>query len=214
MITTSYVSGIQLALAEQGAVKYASEEEAAFDAEIIGEAIDENLPVDQASLATEGADAHSTAKIAEALIELNGQSSEEKVAEIISDFLNKIAAAAPGDNNVVAGHAPGRVAPGEASAKKTDDDPHMATALKTDIHRDTGFSPSPGKSKIHGGTIGTEKGHAVARHAVKDKIKAMVTAMADNAHRAEHHGKPGHQADKGKGAQGQETKLSEYLASL
>lgn len=209
MITSSYVSGIQAALIEHGAVKYASEDDANFDAELLGEAIDENIPVDQASLASEGADTSSTARIAEALIELSEKTAEDK-ADVVGEFLSKLAA------ETVAGGAPGKVAPGESSAKKSDLKKRLSNQVEDDEHRATGFKSTPGHTSVKGGTVGHESGHGVTRQKVKEKIKALATQVADDAHRSTHHGAPGHQADSGKGRIGTEkaASLTEYLASL
>ena len=209
MITNNYITGIQHALIDHGAVKYASEYDASLDVEILAEALDENIPVDQGALASEGADVHSTATIATALIEMSEKTASDK-ADVVHEFLQKLAF------EQVAGGAPGRVAPGESSARNTDHKKRLVNQITDDEHRATGFKSTPGKSSVGGGTVGKESGHSVSRNKVKEKIRALANQMNDNAHRPNYHGKAGHQAQEDTGHLGSEkaASLTEYLSSL
>jgi len=232
-ISSAYIKGIQATMYHQGLVNYASVEDAAGDAEALGEAIEHNLPVDRGGLAHEGADPEETAIVAQALAEMaEHEHPEAKVAAIRTALgslsegrltrHSKFAAEsrAPGDNNVTPGHKPGHVAAGESDASGTDHDEELVNAVPNTAHRENVFHSKPGHQANAGrGQIGHEGHHPDAegnpgQH--RDHQRELSNAVPNTVARKNVHGAPGRQSDGGKGTIGTEkgASLSAILARL
>lgn len=224
MITTAYVRGVQRCMLENEVLAYDNEKVAEADAEAIAHGL-ASLDGNEGVLATDGADLGVTDTIAIALSKMSEtDDSNEKIA-CIDEMLEKLSESAPGDNNVVAGAKPGKVAKGESSAKKTDHDEELSNAVDNTAHRPNVFNAHPGKTGVKGGTIGSEKSHPGANGqgpVAKDHDKELSNAVPNTAHRPNVHGKPGHTATKG-GTVGKESaqpkhekkaELSDFLARL
>ena len=232
----AYIQGVQASLAQKGIVNYANEEAAIADAGMLGQGAQEQLPVDQGGLATEGAAPQETAVVAKALEEMAQQAgSEAEVAkakaEIVQNAVGALSGAgageptakfaaeagAPGDNNVVAGHKPGSVAAGESNVKATDHDEELSNAVNNTAHREDVFSSMPGRQADGGkGYLGSEAPHPGAEGnpgKASDLNKELSNAVSNTKDRANYHGAPGDQADEDKGHLGVE-KLSSVLARL
>lgn len=236
MITSAYIKGVQRYMVENDLVRYASEEQAEGDAEQLGGAVEEQLPVDQGAIAQEGAAPQATHIVAQALSEMAQHAAEDAQvagakAEVVQNAISAIAktgslkyASSPGDNNVVAGHRPGRVAGGESSAQSSDHDEELSNAVDNTAKRQSYFNPNPGKTGLKGGVIGKESAHpgANAQGPVSpDHDQELSNAVPNTAHRPSYHGAPGKTDLKG-GKIGNErpnngeknASLSNYLASL
>ena len=224
MITTAYVEGLQRCLLDNGRLGYESEKVAEADAAALGHGL-ELLGTDMGSLATEGADINAAHVIASGLCKMAEYDDEESKVAIIEETLGALqdqgllkTSSSSGDNNVVSGHNPGRVARGERSARHSDHDEELSNAVHNTAHRNSVFHPSPGKTSVRGGTIGAEKGApgANSQGPVSKNLDKELSNAVPNTHRRPNvHGKPGHTATKGGviGAEKQAS-LSSFLASL
>lgn len=224
MITTAYVEGLQRCLIDNERISYENEKVAEADAAALGHGL-EQFGADMGALATEGADINAAHVIASGLCKMAEYEDEDSKVAIIEETLDALQeqgvlklAAAPGDNNVPAGHNPGRVAKGESSAKKTDHDEELSNAIPNTHKRKDVFHAHPGKTSVRGGVIGSEKNHpdAEGRGSVSKNLDKELSNAVPNTHKRPNvHGAPGHTKTKG-GVVGSEKQasLSSYLASL
>lgn len=221
MIKRAYVLGVRDALIERGVVKYATEEEANQDAGIMSEAL-EQAPVGGEEMAEDEVQPEATATIAAAVVNMAqeaGQQAEaakakadiaaDAAAELAKTGALKIAAAAPGDDNVVAGHNPGSVAAGESSAKADDHKKELASAVPNTAEREDYFGSPGHQADEDEGHIGDEGLQPDAEGTpgiagLRDLNKELASAVPNTADREDYHGGPGEQADEGKGTIGTE----------
>lgn len=235
-VSMAYIQGVQASLAQAGIVNYANEEAASEDAAMLGQGVQEQLPIDQGGLATEGAAPQETVVIAKALEEMAEQAGSEAgvakaKAEIVQNAVSALSGAgageetakfaaeagALGDNLVVAGYKPGYVAAGESNAKATDHDQELSNAIDNTSHREDVFHSMPGYQADEGkGYIGSEAPHPGAEGnpgQVEDLDQELSNAVSNTKDRPNYHGAPGSQSDEDKGHIGTE-KLSSVLARL
>lgn len=225
MIKRSYVLGVQDALVAAGVVKYANEEAAQADAAILGDALDQ-LPVDEAALATEDVAPEATAQLAAAVVnmaqEAGATADEAKAkAEIAAQAATELAKSGSlkfAEGDPVAGSDAGTVAAGENVAKNTDLNKELATAVPNTAEREDYFSPTPGQQADEGkGQIGTEE-DVTPLQALSAKLtdlnSELATAVPNTSEREDVYGPAGAQADAGKGVVGTEEKQSSLLARL
>jgi hypothetical protein len=229
MIKRAYILGVQDALRQAEVVKYANEEEAAADAATLSGALDE-LPVDEGAMATEEVAPEATAQIATAVVQMAQEAgAEAEAAKAKADIAAQAAAEiaktgslkmaeAPADNNVVAGHEAGSVAAGESTAKATDKNEELETAVPNTAERENYFSPMPGQqadgNKGHVGTEANDAPPATPAGKSTDKNEELATSVPNTSEREDVHGAPGHQADADKGHIGTEEKQSSLLDRL
>lgn len=227
MIATAYVVGVRNCMIDRGVLAYENEKVAEADAEALGHAF-EQLGGDEGTLATDGATPEVTDTIAIALSKMSSTDDEqEKIAHIEEaiEGVTKLAGLEPGNNNTVAGLKPGSVAKGETDAKKTDKNEELSNSVDNTAKRPNVFSPSPGKTGVKGGTIGSEKGAVGANGqgpVAKDLGKELSNAVPATVKRPNYYGKPGKTGTKGGtiGSEREQPKhekqasLSDFLARL
>jgi hypothetical protein len=212
-------------MVDREVLAYENEKVAEADAEALGHALEQLGG--EGVLATDGATAEVTDVIAIALSKMSETDDEQEKVAHIEEAVEEITkiASSPGNNNVVAGAHPGKVAKGESSAKSTDHKKELTNAVANTRDRPNVFSPTPGKSGVKGGTIGAEKAHPGAEGKstpVKDHDKELSNAVPNTAHRRNYFGAPGKTGIKG-GVIGTEkdapkhekqASLSDFLARL
>jgi len=236
-IPMAYIQGVQAKLLDAGVIQYPNEKIAMEDAQNLGQSLEQQTPVDQGGLATEGAAPEETQAVATALMDMAEQAGEEAQvagakAQIVQEAVSKVAsyrpskfskfsaeAGAPGDNNIVAGHKPGKIAPGESSARKEDLNKELANAMPVTAERPAYWNSKPGQQIDEGkGEIGQERDHEGrnAQGGMVPDSRELSNAVPNTKERPNYHGGPGDQKDEDKGHVGTEkgASLSDVLARL